>query len=206
MQILGLEPTVIKRKKGQNEYLIWSAKAGAALTLYEKSHVLYLLRQEFNPHVTALSGEAFQVKTAYGTAVMPISAKLGDQLKLAVFDAPQVIVQQVAVLCEQRDWVLDVITTSPHTDSSHEFWNLLEMQQWLLRWGGSVREKDIQIFAKSMRPGHAFALQQQLSSEDAVTQLTMVYELVRRGRLLLQDICSRRICQESIFLVQGDAA
>lgn len=204
MQMLGLEPTAIKRKKGQNEYLIWSAKAGAALTLYEKSHVLYLLRQEFNPHVTAISSEAFQLKTSHGIAVVPISTRLGEQLKLAVFDVPQMIAQQVAVLCEQRGWILDVVTTSPYTDSSHEFWNLLEMQQWLLRWGGSVREKDIQIFAKSMRPGHSFVLQQQLSSEDVVNQLTMVYELVRRGRLLLQDICTRRICQESIFLVKGD--
>ncbi|MBC9250665.1 MULTISPECIES: hypothetical protein [Pseudomonas] len=204
MPALGLEPTVVKRKKGQNEYLIWSAKAGAALTLYEKSHVLYLLRQEFSPHVTALSGEAFQLKTPYGTAVMPISASLGDQLKLAIFDSPQLVVQQVAALCEQRGWILDVITTSQHTDSSHEFWNLLEMQQWLLRWGGGVREKDIQIFARSMRSGHSFALQQQLSSEDAVNQLTMIYELVRRGRLVPQDICTRRICQDSIFLVRGD--
>lgn len=203
--MLGLERTVIKRKKGQNEYVIWSAKAGAAFTLHEKSQVLYLLRQEFNPNVTALSGEPFQVKTDYGTAYFPISAWHGDQPKLAIFDMPEVITQQVTLLCTQRGWILDVVTTSPDVDSSHEFWNLLEMHQWLLRWGSTIREKDLQIFARSMRPGHSFVLQQQMSSEDSVTQITIIYELVRRGRLLLQDISSKRVCQESIFTVQGDA-
>lgn len=206
MQVLGLERAVIKRKKGQNEYVIWSTKAGAAFTLHEKSQVLYLLRQEFNPSVTALSCEPFQVKTPYGTAYLPISAYHGDLPKLAIFDTPEVITQQVTLLCEQRGWMLDVVTTSPETDSSHEFWNLLEMHQWLIRWGSTIREKDLQIFARSMRPGHSFVLQQQLSNEDSVVQITMVYELVRRGRLRLQDIFSKRVCQESIFSVQGDAA
>jgi len=206
MQVLGLERAVIKRKKGQNEYVIWSAKAGTAFTLHEKSQVLYLLRQEFNPSVTALSCEPFQVKTPYGTAYLPITACHGDQPKLAIFDTPEVITQQVILLCEQRGWILDVVTTSPDTDSSHEFWNLLEMHQWLLRWASTVREKDLQIFARSMRPGCSFVLQQQLSSEDPVIQITMVYELVRRGRLLLQDISSKRICPESNFSVQGNAA
>jgi len=206
MKMLGLERAVIKRKKGQNEYVIWSAKAGAAVTLYEKSQVLYLLRQEFNPNVTVLSCEPHQVKTPYGTAFLPISACHGDQLKLAIFDPPEMISQQIALLCEQKRWILDVITTSIHSDSSHEFWNLLEMHQWLLRCGGTLREKDIQIFARSMRPGQSFLLQNQLSNENAVNQITMVYELVRRGRLHLQDISVKRICQESIFSVQGDAA
>lgn len=204
MQMLGLERAVKKRKKGQNEYVFWCAKANTAVTLHEKSQVLYLLRQEFNPLVTALSCEPFQVKTPYGTANLPISACHGDQPKLAIFDAPNVIVQQVALLCEQRGWMLDVVITSPTTDSSHEFWNLLEMHQWLLRWGGTIREKDLQIFARSMRPGQSFVLQQQLPSEDHITHITMIYELVRRGRLLLKDISNRRICQESMFSVQGN--
>lgn len=206
MHVLGLERAVIKRRKGQNEYVIWSAKAGAAFTLHEKSQVLYLLRQEFNPSVTALSCEPFQVKTPYGNAYLPISACHGDQPKLAVFDMPEVITQQISLLCEQRGWMLDVVTTSPETDSSHEFWNLLEMHQWLLRWGSTIREKDLQIFARSMRPGYSFVLEQQLSSEDPLSQITMVYELVRRGRLLLQNSSSKRVCQESIFSVQGGAA
>lgn len=187
------------RPAGAHEYRYRSLKSGEPVRLYDRITLWRWLKLEFDPSVTELkTNEQIFEGTSFRIPIVFSCSKQGRPHFVTQGSPTEVAMHSLQEYCSLLGISLETIEEKWTSARHMEMWNLLKMTSYINKWHSKISEKKLGLVFRDVSMRKIVSIKE-LCEEDRMNSETLAlsFELVRRGRLCLLEIASKKISQNT---------
>jgi hypothetical protein len=187
------------RPAGAHEYRYHSLKSGEPVRLYDRITLWRWLTLEFDPSVTELkiNAQIFE-STPFRIPIVFSYSKQGRPHLITQDSATEAAMHSLQEYCSLLGISLETIEEKWTSAGHVEMWNLLKMMSYINKWHYKISEKRLGLVFRDITIHKSVSIKE-MCEEDRMNPETLAlsFELVRRGRLRLLEIASKKISQNT---------